>query len=78
MDKIIEALREIHPEHDYSASRDFIKDALLDSFDVVVLVQKLEKNFGISIDGADIIPENFMNIEALKAMIARYADGGEL
>lgn len=78
MDRIIETLREIHPEHDYTASSDFIKDALLDSFDVVVLVQKLERSFGISIDGADVTPENFMNIEALKALIERYIDDSKL
>ena len=38
---------------------------MLDSFDLVQLVDALDKEFGISIDGTDIIPENFASIESI-------------
>ncbi|HOI44706.1 MAG TPA: acyl carrier protein [Candidatus Aminicenantes bacterium] len=75
MDKILRALREIHPEHDYLNSEDFIEDSLLDSFDVVILVKKLEEGYGINIDGADVIPENFRNVKTIHSLIERSADG---
>jgi acyl carrier protein len=78
MEEIIKVLREIHPERDYYASNDFVKDAILDSFDVVVLVKKLEGYYGITIDGEDITPENFRNITALNSLIMRYTNGNKL
>jgi acyl carrier protein len=75
MDNILKTLQSIHAEYDYSASDDYIKDAMLDSFDIVVLVEKLEDTYAINIDGADITPENFKNLSALASLIKKYADG---
>jgi acyl carrier protein len=65
-------LTDIRPESDFSGSDDFIEDGLLDSFDVVTLVSDIEKNYGISIEGVDILPENFRNIAAIKTLLQRY------
>lgn len=69
MDSILEILKKIRPECNFSESKDFIKDGLLDSFDVVILVTTLEEKFGISIDGAEIRPENFSNLETLEKFL---------
>jgi acyl carrier protein len=66
---IIEILKEIRPEFDFTVSRDFIADGMLDSFDVVTLVAALDKQYGISINGTDIVPENFKNVEAIEALL---------
>jgi len=42
---------------------------MLDSFDVLTLVNELEEKFGISIDGLDIVPENFCTIESIVGII---------
>lgn len=42
---------------------------MLDSFDVVTLVATLDKNFNISIQGTDIVPENFKNLETINALL---------
>ena len=44
---------------------------MLDSFDVVTLVATLDKNFGISIQGVDIVPENFKNYETIEALLRK-------
>ena len=49
MKSVVEILKEIRPEFDFTASDDFIADGMLDSFDVVTLVATLDKNFNISI-----------------------------
>ena len=71
MNKIINILAEIRPEFDFTASQDFISDGLLDSFDMISLVTELDKAFSISIDGIDIVPENFINLEAISALLSK-------
>jgi acyl carrier protein len=68
---VAEILKEIRPEFDFSASSDFITDGMLDSFDIVTLVAALDKNFGISIPGTDILPENFQNTSSIEALLRR-------
>jgi acyl carrier protein len=65
MEKIYAILEELRPEFNYRESQDFIEDGYLDSFDVVSLISMLEEEYHISIDGLDIVPENFVNIESI-------------
>lgn len=65
-------LKGIRPEFDFAASRDFIADGMLDSFDVVTLVATLDKACGISIDGTDIVPEHFQNLDTIAALLRKY------
>jgi acyl carrier protein len=61
-EKIIRILSEIRPEFDFSEPVNFIEAGMLDSFDVFNLVNSLDTEFGISIDGVDIIAENFSTL----------------
>ena len=72
MNTLAELLNGIRPESDFTVSRDFIADGLLDSFDMVTLVATLDENFGISIDGVDIVPENFQNLDTISALLRKY------
>lgn len=76
MNKIREILKKIRPEFDFETSEDFIEDGYLDSFDLVTLVSELDETYGISIDGLDIIPENFVTVEAIMAMVKK--NGGTI
>ena len=69
MGKIMEILKEIRPEFDFSTSENFIEDGYLDSFDLVTLVSELDSVFEISIDGLDIVPENFTTVEQIIAVV---------
>jgi acyl carrier protein len=71
MKSIAEILKEIRPEFNFAASNDFIADGMLDSFDVVTLVTALDKNYGISISGVDIVPENFKNQQTIEALLRK-------
>ena len=71
MKSVAEILKEIRPEFDFAASSDFIADGMLDSFDMVTLVSALDKNFGISIPGTDIVPENFQNLQTIDALLRK-------
>ncbi len=74
--KILDMLKNIRPEYDFTESQNFIEDGLLDSFDMVTFVSDLEDTFGIVIDGLDIVPENFATIPAILATVRK--NGGNV
>ena len=69
--KIITILTELRPEFDFNQTVDFIEEGMLDSFDVVNLVTTLDETFGISIDGVDILPENFSSVEKIENLLKK-------
>ncbi|MCI8963359.1 MAG: acyl carrier protein [Eubacterium sp.] len=76
MEKIMEILQGIRPEFDFNSSEDFIEDGYLDSFDLVSLVSELDETFDISIDGLDIIPENFKSLDTITNVVKK--NGGNV
>ena len=70
-DQIIKILTDLRPEFDFTQEVNFIEEGLLDSFDVVALVSDLDAKFGISIDGVDILPENFSSVEAIEQLLRK-------
>lgn len=76
MNEILVILKDLHEEYDYENSNDFIEDGYLDSFDMISLVSALDEKFGISIDGLDILPENFCNINAITDTVRK--NGGNI
>lgn len=73
-DSILEVLREVNEDADFENSSDFIEDGLIDSFEIVDLVSKLEDKFPIEISGTDIVPENFVNLEAVEKLVKKYLE----
>jgi acyl carrier protein len=71
MKPLADILKEIRPEFDFTTSSNFIADGMLDSFDMVTLVSTLDKTYGISIPGTDILPENFENLQTIAALLRR-------
>ena len=69
--QIIEILKEIRPEFDFEGVENFFDEGMLDSFDLMTLVATLEERFGIKIDGTDILPENFANVDGIEALVLR-------
>jgi acyl carrier protein len=71
--KIVNILSDIRPEFDFSeAEVNFVEAGMLDSFDIVVLVNSLDEEFGISIDGIDILPENFSTLSGIINLLGKY------
>lgn len=70
--KIIKILTDIRPEFDFTdESLNFIEEGMLDSFDVVSLVDTLDTEFDIVIEGIDILPENFSSIDSIMELLER-------
>ncbi len=64
-------LAELKPGDDFDTSPDFIEDGLLDSFDILSIVQSLEDDLKVDIDGEAIVPENFGSFVAIAALAER-------
>ncbi|RYF23236.1 MAG: acyl carrier protein [Oxalobacteraceae bacterium] len=72
MSKVPAILAQIQPELDLSQSTDFFEEGALDSFDLVTLVAELDRTYSISIDGMDIVPENFCTVAAIEKLLTGY------
>ena len=69
--QIVEILKEIRPEFEFEGIANFFDEGMLDSFDLMTLVSTLDERFAIKIDGTDILPENFANVDAIEALVQR-------
>lgn len=70
-EKIIAILNELRPEFNFTEGVDFIEEGMLDSFDIVSLVDELEETFGIKIEGIDVIPSNFSTVDNIIALLKK-------
>ncbi|MBQ6377678.1 MAG: acyl carrier protein [Prevotella sp.] len=70
-DKIVEILTDLRPEFDFSENVNFIEEGMLDSFDMVSLVDELESQFNIKINGIDVIADNFSSLDKIEALLKK-------
>lgn len=70
-EEIISILNDLRPEFDFSDDVNFIEEGMLDSFDVVSLVDELESQFNIKINGTDVIAENFSTLDKIEALVKK-------
>lgn len=68
---ILSMLKELRPEFNFEESEDFVEDGLLDSFDIVSLITMLEEKYSVKIDGLEVIPENFLSVDAIVALVKK-------
>lgn len=70
-EKIKEIIADNRPDIDDLDNAHFVEDGLLDSFDIITLVSAFDQAFGISIDGADITPENFDTLDNIVELLKK-------
>lgn len=74
MDKVIEILNDIKSGVDYKTETALVDNSVLDSFDIVQLVTRLNDEFDIEIDSDEILPANFNSADAIWKMVQRLQD----
>ncbi len=74
MDDIIKILEQIKPGVDFNKEENLIEEEILDSFDIVTLVAKLNDEFDIEITPADLVPENFNSAERIYELVKRLEE----
>jgi acyl carrier protein len=70
--KLYLILENIRPEVDFRSTTNFISEGYLDSFDIVSLVAAIDEEYNISIDGTDILPENFETIDSIISLVTKF------
>lgn len=67
---VLKILSESHPEFDFNSNGvNLIEEGILDSFDIVTLISDFEDQLGISIAGADVLPENFETVDSIISLL---------
>ncbi|MDD7362843.1 MAG: phosphopantetheine-binding protein [Peptoniphilus sp.] len=49
---------------------DLIEEGILDSFDMVSLVLELQEAFDVKIEVAELLPENFQDVNAIEEFLS--------
>ena len=71
MEAIIEIINKIRPDIEVNQATKLIDEDYLDSLDIIRLVSEIETHYNISIQGSDIVPENFNTVTSIQTMIDR-------
>lgn len=74
MEELISLLEDIRDDIDFKECTTLIEDGILDSFDIIQIVNAIDEEFDIEIPATEIIPENFNSAEALLKMITRLKE----
>lgn len=74
MDTIIDILTELHPDVDFDTCDTLIDDGILDSFDIVSIIARVNEEFDVQITADRITPENFNSAEAIWALVSELLD----
>lgn len=71
MEKLLKILNEIKPGVDFAECEDMIEEGVIDSFDIVTIVAKINEEFEIEFTVDEIVPENFKTPKTLYDTIER-------
>ena len=69
MDELLSILKGICPKVDFVKEKKLIDDGILDSFDIISIVNEFNNTFDVDIDVEDLEPVNFNTIEAMQELI---------
>jgi len=68
-EKILAVLKEIRPDVDFINEKLLVDDSVIDSFDIISIVNEFNNTFDVDIDVEDLEPENFNTIEAMQELV---------
>lgn len=74
MDELIELLEEVRDDVDFENCKTLIEDEILESFDIIQIVNAIDEKYDIEIPANEIMPENFNSAEAMFKMIERLKE----
>ena len=75
-EQLLEILTDIRPDVDFLNETKLIDDSILDSFDIIAIVQEMNDTFDVSVDADDLEPDNFNTVDAMVELIQSYQQAG--
>ena len=74
MDELLSILKGICPKVDFVNEKKLIDDGILDSFDIISIVNELNEHYDIEIDVDDLEPDNFNTVEAMLELVEKLSN----
>lgn len=71
MEQLLELLKAVKSDIDFEKETDLVDEGLLDSLEIVTIIDSIEETFGIEINPDDIDPDNFQSAETMWKMIEK-------
>ncbi len=71
MDQLLKILEDVRPDVDFEHETALLDGNILDSFDMIAIVDGMDQAFGIEIDVDDLVPENFNSVQAMWELIQK-------
>lgn len=67
--KLLAILEDICPDVDFETAENLIDDGIIESLDIVQIVNEIKAEFDVEITVDDLLPENFNSVDAMLEMI---------
>lgn len=69
--RILDILKEVNEDIIIYEGNDMLGDSVIDSFEIIEIISKLEEEFKIEIDAVNIVAANFKNKETIITMLEK-------
>ena len=76
MEKLTGILDELRPDVDFAAEKQLISDGILDSLDILTLVDEINAAFDIDVKPKYLTAENFNSVESMWQLIVQLQAEG--
>lgn len=73
-EKVIEILETVKKNVDFENETAIIDSGILESFDIIRLVNMLADEFDVEFTAAELVPENFNSVDAIVNIIEELED----
>ena len=74
MERLIAILEDIRPDVDFSHEKQLVGDGILDSLDVITIVEEINQEFEIDIKPKYLTATNFNSVEAMWELVNQLKD----
>ena len=72
MEELLKLLKQVKNDVDFSTENNLVLGGVLDSLDILRIVEAIDDYYNISIDIDDVNPSNFNDIHSMYKMINKY------
>lgn len=74
LEEVIELLQDVEEDVDYESCVTLVDDRVLDSFDIISIINAIDEEFDVAVPAKDIVPENFNSASAIHALVLRLQE----
>jgi len=74
MERLLKILEEIRPDIDFSVEKGLIDNDILNSMDIIRIVDEISDAFDIDISPNELVPRNFNSAQAIYDTIQRIVN----